>query len=53
MSKTNYQHFKPNRLNPEFVGIADQYAQHKKARLEAEKNKQTLSSNLKYTRKLD
>lgn len=44
---------KPDRYNPEFIGIANRYGQHKLNRKISESNKQELESDFIYNQKED
>ncbi len=47
-----YQH-SPERVNPEFIGVASKYSDHKKKRLNMERRKKDLDSDVIYTVNLD
>lgn len=49
----SYYETSPQRFNPEFIGIAGKYAQHKKKRLTIEKKRKQLDSGYQYTLNLD
>ena len=42
-----------DRINPEFIGISQTYAENKRSRLTAEEQKNKLRTNFKYVNKLN
>lgn len=42
----------PDRVNPEFVGIADKFNEHKRNRINSDRRHQDVSSNYAYTMKM-
>lgn len=49
----SYYEHSPDRVNPEFVGIATKYSDHKRKRLHFERRRKELDSDVLYTTKLD
>ena len=43
----------PERVNPEFLGIAEKYNEHKRNRLNSDRSYKITSSNYSYTLKLN
>lgn len=53
LMRFSYYKHSPQRVNPEFIGIANKYSDHKKKRLNIEKRKKELDSDVLYTVNLD
>jgi hypothetical protein len=49
----SYYDHSPERVNPEFIGIANKFSDHKRKRLQYERRKKELDSDVFYTSKLD
>jgi hypothetical protein len=51
--RITHQQTLSSRINPEFIGIAAKYSQHKRKRISIEHKRQELDSGCQYTQKLD
>ena len=52
-SPSPYDTFYTERLNPQFIGMAEKYSRHKKYRVETDQKKKDVESNYHYLNKLN